>query len=245
MTFSVNMKRLFQGTQFLVVLATFGLVLWSQPWNSGSRTSEERTISVSGESTIEATPDEFTFLPYFSKEGTDKDSLRDELVADANEIITALKEQGVSDEQIKLDASSYDAWYWQEDEKGVLTVSLTITTRDDDQAQSIQDFLLTTDAEGQLTPLATFSKDKMTELDALAVAQATEDAKQKAEKQAELFGARLGDIREIKQGTDSVFEEYPIAAELDVQRGSIGTSLPILPGQNEYQQTVVVVYELN
>lgn len=243
MTFSVNMKRLFQGMQFLLILAIFGLVLWSQPWSSTTNSDTVKTITVTGETTIEATPDEFTFYPYFRKEGTDKDALRDELVSDANAIVNSLKELGVAEEQIQLDASSYDTWYWQEDEEGILTVNLTVTTKDDDQAQSIQDFLLTTDAEGQLTPQATFSEEKKKELDKQAVEQASADAREKAESQATLFGATLGDVQEISQGRDSIFEGYPIAAELDLQRSS-EASLPVLPGQDDYRQTVVVVYEL-
>ncbi len=243
MTFSVNMKRLFQGAQFLLVIAVFGLVLWSQPWSTTSSSDAVKTITVTGETTIEATPDEFTFYPYFRKEGTDKDALREELVSDANAIVNSLKDLGVAEEQIQLDASSYDAWYWQEDEEGILTVNLTITTKDDDQAQAIQDYLLTTDAEGQLTPQTTFSDEKQKELDALAVEQAAADAKEKAAKQAELFGAELGDVQEISQGRDSIFGGYPIAAELDLQRSS-EASLPVLPGQDDYRQTVVVVYEL-
>ena len=114
MIFSVTMKRIFQASQFVLLLGIFGLLLWSQPWDNDSYSSEMKTISVTGETVIEATPDEFTFYPYFRAEGTDKDELRDQLVADANASVEALKNLGLSDEQIELDASSYDNWYWDD-----------------------------------------------------------------------------------------------------------------------------------
>lgn len=245
MIFSVTMKRIFQASQFVLLLGIFGLLLWSQPWDNDSYSSEMKTISVTGETVIEATPDEFTFYPYFRAEGTDKDELRDQLVADANASVEALKNLGLSDEQIELDASSYDNWYWDDGDTGVITVNLTITTKDDDQAQEIQDYLLTTNAEGQLTPQATFSEERKNELDAQAIEQAATDAKTKAEKQAQLFDAELGDVQEIRQGVDSIFGPAPLATELDAQSGSREASLPVLPGQEDYRQTVVVVYELN
>src|SRR6056297_3541269 len=107
MTINVSSRKLFQLVQFIVLLAILGLLLWSQPWSTETFSSNKKTITVTGETTLEATPDEFTFYPYFQKEGTDKDALRDELVTEANTLVNGLKELGVPEENITLDASSY------------------------------------------------------------------------------------------------------------------------------------------
>ena len=243
MTVQITSEKLLKTAQLLLLVAIFGLLLWSQPWQSDT-IKEQRTISVSGEATISAEPDEFVFYPYYEKTGTDRDALRDELVVEANQVVDELRQLGVEESDIKLDASSYDNWYWNEGEEGVLTVRLTVTTTDRDQAQAIQDYLLTTSAKGQLTPQAMFSEAKQKELDAQAVAEASEDARAKAEAQAKLFDAKLGDVITVNQQADSIFGFPELrATELSVSDES-ASSLPVLPGENDYRQTVNVVYEL-
>jgi uncharacterized protein YggE len=229
--------------QFAVIVLVAGLLTWSLFIRDTNTSGEVKKITVNGETTIEASPDEFTFYPYFEKTGTDRDLLRDELVAEANEVIKDLKNLGVAETDMKLDASSYDRWYWEENEEGVITVSLTITSSDEDLVQKVQDYLLDTNAKGQLTPQAVFSEELQKELDKKAVEEAAADARSKAEAQAILFDASLGEVLEIQQGSDSIFVDYGVA-ELSVQSSPRDATLPVLPGQNDYTQTVTVTYEL-
>ena len=39
--------------------------MWSKPWNSSATGDTVRSIKVTGEATIETTPDELVFYPYF------------------------------------------------------------------------------------------------------------------------------------------------------------------------------------
>ena len=246
MTINVSSKQVFQTVQGVLLIAIFGLLLWSQPWDN-STSKETRKITVTGDATIEATPDEYTFSPYFESKGTDKTELKGELTDMANEAITKLKELGVQEDDIKLDLSSFDQWYWAKDEEGVATASLQIKVTDKELAQKVQDYFLSTDAKGQSTPQASFSEDKQDELDTEATNKATEDAKRKAELQANQLGAKLGKVLEAKAASDSVF---PIAYDSGVATmeasGSESTrsSLPVLVGQNEYTQSITITYEL-
>ena len=246
MTISVTPGRLYKVVVVVLLSAILGLVLWSQPWNTSSSTADKRQITVTGSATIDAVPDEFTFTPYYQETGSDKEALQADLLEKANGVVDKLKELGVPEEKISLDASSYDRWYWQEDEEGVLSVSITVKIADEELVQAVQDYLLTTGAEGQITPRASFSDAKQKELDAQAVEQASADAKQKAEAQAAQFDAKLGSVISVQQGRDSIFEGYSTIGinELSLDSSASSRTLPVLPGEEEYQQTVHVVYEL-
>jgi len=245
MTINVDTTKLMKVIQFLLLVAIFGLLLWSTPWDNSS-SSNRRTIKVTGQATIKANPDEFTFNPYFQETGSDKGAIKTSLTEKANSAVEKLKELGVEEKNITLDASSYDRWYYQKNEKGTLNIRLEIVVTDKDIVQKVQDYLLTLNIEGQISPQATFSKAKQKELDAQAVEEASNDAIAKAETQAKLFNAKLGDAITIKQGSDSIFYGYGgvDSVGLAVKEGSSASSLPVLPGQNEYTQTMTVTYEL-
>jgi uncharacterized protein YggE len=243
MTINVSSKQLFKIVQIALLVAILSLLLWSKPWDSSTE-SEARTITVSGASTIEEEPDEFTFSPYFQRTGADQQALQEELNTLANDAVAKLKELGVEEKNITLNASSYDRWYYDEGEEGTLTVSLEIVMPAGDGVQTVQDYLLTLDVKGQISPRATFSTDKQKELDARAVEEASNDAKSKAEAQAKLFGAKLGKVVSVTQGSNSIFGYYGDTVSAVAEDFAISSSLPVLPGENDYSQTVTVIYEL-
>lgn len=246
MTVNITSAKLFKCLQMGLLVVILGLILWSKPWDSGTSSTTTRKITVAGEATISAEPDEFEFSPYYEEKGTDQEALKEKLTQKSNETVDKLKELGVEDKDIKLDVSSYDYWYWQEDEEGVLNAYITITIQDGDLVQQVQDYLLTTDAKGQLTPRASFSKEKRKQLDAQAVEEASTEARAKAEAQAKLFGAKLGDVIEVNQQRDSIFGYSVDAVTLESSDLSVSSaaSLPVLQGEQDYSQTVSVVYEL-
>lgn len=241
MTINLSAKNVAKTLQFVLLVSILGILLWSNPLKS----SDTRKITVTGESVIKAEPDEFVFNPYFELKGADKDALKAELTEQTSEVVAALKELGVEDKDMKLDASSYDRWYWPEGEDGVLNATLRINVSDKELVQKIQNYLLTTEAIGQLTPQATFSEAKKKELDNQAVEQAIDDAKAKAELQAKKFEAKVGKVLEVSQQQNSIFPISYGSADLSVSgQAEDALSLPVLSGENEYRQTVTVIYEL-
>ncbi len=246
MTVNVTAKQVFQGLQFVLLLVITGLLLWSQPWNAAGG-AEKRTISVTGEATTEEAPDEYTFSPYFEAKGMDKTALKETLTIQANDAVAKLKELGVAESDMKLDLSSFDQWYWLEGEEGVATAYIQIKISDKDLAQKVQDYLLSTDAKGQQTPQASFSKDKQKSLEDSLTNEAILDARRKAEQQAAQLGAKLGDATKIQESADVVF---PMAydagvATLEASADSArSSSLPVLVGEDEYTKTVSVTFEL-
>lgn len=243
MTISFSKRQLLEVIQTVLLVVVLGLLVWSQPWDSKAGAAV-RKVTVSGTATIEAEPDEYTFSPYLQKSGTDKEVLKKALTQEANDAVAKLKELGVEDKNLKVDASSYDYWYVEGNTETPMTVSLQIKVADKTLAQKVQDYLLTLEIEGQLTPLAGFSDTRQKELDTKAVAQASDDARTKAEAQAKLLGAKVGKVIEVSQGSNGAI---PIAYDAVATSGAASdksSSLPIQAGQNEYTQTVTVTYEL-
>jgi len=243
MTVKITRDTMYKLVQFTLLVAILGLLLWSQPWSS-TNSDEVRKLSVRGEATVQAVPDEFVFYPYLEKSGPDRDALRTKLTEQANTVVNQLKELGVDENKIALDASSYDNWYVNEGEDGNMRVSLTITLADKDKAQEVQDYLLTLDnLKGQISPQANFSKAKQKELESQATDLAIEDAAARASQQAGLVGAEIGDVLEVGQSSGAGF---PVAfSRLEAaDLGSEASSLPVLPGENEYRIDINVTYEL-
>jgi len=242
MNINITRSRLYKIVQFGLLFAIFGLLLWSQPWKA-TTIQKTRTISVTGQATVEAVPDEFAFYPYFEATGTNDPNTKEQLLASANTVVEDLMALGVPSDDITLNANSLDRLYVEEDQQGVIRVSLEIKVSDREMAQTVQDYLVSKDAKGQISPQATFSDSKQKELETEATVKASEDARTKADAKATLFNAKIGDV--ITIGDDQAvsfgaIEPYFQTADLDSREAV----LPILPGEDEYSLTINVTYEL-
>jgi uncharacterized protein YggE len=233
----------------LTNLITIGL--W-QPW-AGSSVSD-RTIVITGTTTIESEPDQFVFSPYYQKEGTDRTEINTELGELSKTIVEKLKALGVKDSAIKTDAGSYDyGIYEKEQETNVTaTLSITVTLKDKTLAQKVQDYLVTTSPSGSVTPQISFSTAKQKELETEARTAALKDAKSKAEANVKQLGARLGKVIKVSDITSGGIT--PLPWMLDASRSSepgsadgsvTSSSYSIQPGLNEYSFSVEVTYELD
>ena len=237
----------------LVLLAVvIGMLALWRPWQNG--TSETRKITVSGEATVKATPDQYLFYPSFSRTTADVEAAKNELNAFGSKLLEDLKALGVPEEKIKLDSSSYDDYRLMvapdKPEGSGQTVSLqaTITVDNKEMAQKVQDYLAGTDAKGQLTPQAGFSTEKQKQLESEARQRAIDDAKAKAQQTAANLDTKLGKVIEIKDGAGfggcygGVCPLIGMAEDAGSSRSS--TSIPITPGENELSFSVEAVFAL-
>lgn len=229
-------------------LVTVGVMLYLwQPWNASP--ADARKITVTGESTIEAEPDEFQFNPTYNVTSDSKDGVVEQAADKANRVVDGLKALGIPDEDIKVSGYSNE-WYWYADEDGKnhASVNITIAVSDKATAQEVQDYLLTTEPEGQITPWPTFSEKKSKELESQARTEAIADAKSKAEASANELEVRVGKVISVDEGYG--FGDFPIAyAEDSIALDSVGSaeitrSIPVQPGEDEYSYSVTVVFEL-
>lgn len=235
--------RLVIGVLLAVIVAM--LALW-RPWEL-KVDANARTVEVTGEAKLSATPDEYVFYPTYQFEGEDKDAVLKELSAKSDEVVKKLKELGVPDSKIKTDSSGYDNTQAYSiapvPETGlVYTLSLTVTLSDKEKAQKIQDYLVTTSPTGAVSPQASFSDAKRKELESKAREIATKEARTKADQSAKNLGFSVGAVKSVNDGV-GFGDVYPLTAEGSARDIAAPTSkLTVQPGENELTYQVTVVY---
>lgn len=223
----------------LVALFVGTVVLW-KPWQP----TISRTVQVSGEATQKAEPDQFLFTPMYQKKGSDRAAIQTELVAKVNEVIAKLKELGVAESDITLASATYDN-YWNDGAQEVTSNSLTVTITNKELSQKVQDYLLTTAPEGQVSAIPSFSNEKRKEVEASARTLALADAKKKAETTVSELGAKLGKVVSIEdQQGGLVFPYYGAGVAETLSDSATRSSLPVLPGKQDVSYTVRVTYEI-
>jgi hypothetical protein len=222
----------------LVVLLGVCIGLW-KPWVAEAT----RTIEVTGESSIESEPDEYQFMPMYQKKGADRAAIQQELIATVNSVVARLKELGVAESDISLASSTYDN-YWNDGSNEITSNSLTITVDSKELSQKVQDYLITTSPEGQITPYATFSIDRRKAVQEEARSEAIADARAKAERTASELGMKLGKVVTIEDYSGDIVLPYAGRSELAVSSDATSSSLPILPGTQDISTTVTVTYEI-
>lgn len=228
-------------------LVTLGF--W-QPWTDNS--VSDRTISITGSTTIEAEADQFVFSPYYQKEGADRTAINAELSDLSATIVAKLKEIGVEDSGIKTDVNSYEYGYYYgtQDDTTTTTLYITVTINDKTLAQLVQDYIVTTSPDGSVTPQISFSIAKQKVLEEQARTEALADAKSKAETTVAELGAKLGKVVSITDDIYGGVTPMPWMVDSavkssDSSTGSIAeSSYSIQPGLNQYSFSVSVVYEL-
>lgn len=237
---------------FIVIIALFIIILgmlglW-RPWEAGT---PSRTITTTGQGSVDATPDEYVFAPYFQRTGADTAALKAELDAFGNKLLSDLVKLGVSKDSITLSSNSYDAPATDAAEPtqpelnrtkqpSTVTLYVTIKAANQELAQKIQDHLATTDAQGQLTASSGFSKQKNDQLEATAREKAIKNAREKAEKTAKDLQTTIGKVVSVKESATQS-PVYPMAAD-NAERSS--NSLPVTPGKSAVTASVEVVFEL-
>jgi hypothetical protein len=247
---TVNLKLDLRYVVIFLLVVIAGMLAFWRPWSSS--TSADRTISETGDATIKATPDEYVFYPSFESTVSDQTAAKAEVTKTTNEVVDKLKELGVKEEDLTLTVYGYDDYDYTmmyypsgEPDKFTASASIEIVVSDKDLAQKVQDYLDTTSAKGQLTPQAQFSESKQAELESQARQEAIDDAKAKAEQSAGLLGAKVGDVLTVSEG--SGFDIYPLmrsGTDATAEDIAVSSTLPILPGQNEFSYTVSVTFAL-
>lgn len=242
----LNLKLLV-GLLLAIILVL--VVLW-KPWDSQPKTSD-RTITVTGEATLKAEPDEYLFTPSYDFSATDKQKALADLSKKSDEIVAKLKTLGVADSQIKSNANNYSGGGYylpmqQELSKYTLNLEITITKKD--LTQKVQDYLLTTTPVGNVTPEASFSTTKQKSLESQARDQATKEARAKADQSAKNLGFKIWKVKSVDDGNG--FGAQPLGscgrsglcsgANLDT--ASPSPILSVQPGENSLDYSVTVIY---
>lgn len=241
---SLTIRLNFKWLSLILFIIILTMIAMWRPW---ARVNTGRKINVSGEVTIKAEPDEYVFSPLYQKKGNDSNKSLAELSAMQKTVVDKLKELGVADEDIKANTSSYDQPIYTAEGNGkseiVTSLYVTAVVHTKDLAQKVQDYLLTTTPQGQISPNAQFSESKRKELEQEARVKATEDAKDKARRQAENLGTKLGKVIEVTDGAGfDIIRPMTMMATDVYSVPKSGAS--IQPGQNDFTFTVNITYAL-
>lgn len=225
----------------VLLLVIAGMLLVWKPWISYA--AGTRTVTVTGESTVKATPDEYVFYPSYQFRNDDKQVSIDQAAAKSTEIVAKLKSLGVSDSQIKSSTAGYNDKYGIEPatsgDETLYTLTLTVTTPNRDDAQRIQDYLVTTAPSGGVSPQPTFSQKKQKQLEAKARDEATKEARAKADQSARNLGFRVDKVKSVDDGGG--FDAIPYQTSVGIAEGS-ANKLSVQPGENEINYSITVVY---
>ncbi len=233
-TFSIVL-RIVSGLLLLIIVIM--CALW-QPWDTSDT---KRTISITGTGKISAAPDTYQFNPSFQKPTSA------ELNAQVKTVTDKLKELGVAEKDITLQTSassgSKEMMVAPAPPQDSNYAYITIKVSNKELAQKVQDYISSTDAQGQLTPYPIFSDDKQKQLKDEARQKAIADAKSQAAKTASGVDAKVGKVIEIKDA-DGTFAIPMLESGSARDSASSSTSLPILAGEQEVSFSVQVVFEL-
>ena len=226
----------------LLVVIVVMLALW-QPWR-GDRAGD--TVNVVGEATVKATPDEYMFMPYYQVKSDTKAAALAGATDKSSTVVKGLKDNGVAESSIKTSVSGYEDVDYGTNEpasKGwVYSVSITARVADEVIAQKVQDYLLTTEPEGDVTPMPTLSDTKRHTVEGEARDLATKDARAKADQTAKNLGFRLGRVKSVSD-TGGFNMPYPVDMMAGVSREKMPVSaLDLHPGENDLTYSVQVTY---
>jgi len=235
----------FRTITVLLLLVVITMVcVWKpwMPWGMGSG----RTISVIGTATIKATPDQYTFSPSYSFSNDDKKAALKALTAKSDGIVAKLKSLGVASKDIQTNASGYEnnGYYMPMYVGGnTYTLSITVITTDAQLAQKVQDYLITTNPSGAVTPSVDFTTAKNDELQNRARDKAEQDARAQADQSAKNLGFSVGAVKAVTDQSGGSGGPFPMVyGSSNALDSAMPKSLTLQPGQNDYSYSVTVIY---
>lgn len=185
---------------WILVLIFAGIAGWL--WYDQGKT----TLSVNGEATVKAAPDEYIFSPSYQVKDANQTTAKSKVTETGNAVIAKLKELGLTDSMLVTNVYVNEDYDYRvmptTDGKPtpdgyVATYTVTATVNDLELAKKVQEYLATTDVTGPVTPTSTFSDETQRKLEREARRLALEDAKQQANDTASTLGVSIRGIESI------------------------------------------------
>lgn len=252
MVFDYNkLPKLEQKTvfTFFIILALFlvfagfkQLVDAVNNYRNGSAINISQTVSFTGEGKVKAAPDTAKVEIGLITEGKDSISVQNENSSKMNAVIKFLKEQKISEEDIKTSAYSLSPKYEYNKGKSalvgyILNQALTVTVRDLNKIGEILDGAVSNGAN-QVNSISLFV-DKPEELKNKAREAAMRQAKEQALATSKVAGFRLGRIVGF---SENILGEPPVFYEALTKGGGTAPAPQIEPGTQEITINVTLTY---
>ena len=206
-----------------------------------------KTITVSGKAEVQITNQISSYSVTVEKHDSDKTKAVEAATKGSSDVVEAVKLLGVEAKDIKtqnLNVYRREEPYYEDGvtkyKPGDWYASYTvdITLRDLTKSEVLTEALIKIENSTMWGPNLRVDDSKIDE--AAILAQAIENAKQKATRLAISSGKRLGEIVSIVEG--SVSDGYPLVKTMDGMGGGGGFSVE--PGSSTVTKTVTVTFRL-
>lgn len=235
----MNIKHIF------LIWVIFSLVLVS---GISGCTQEDNVINTQGNSEVNVNPDEAEVVVGISILKDSAADAQNEANTVTNSIINSLKAEGISEENIQTEQLSlYEEYDWSKETRETLgwraTQTLRVKTTDLSNVGTIVDIAVENGANQISSIDFGLSSEKEQEYKTEALADATKNAKEKAETIASSLGAKLGNIKSVSE-SGFYYTPYRYAMEEVAGAKAVSEAAAVMPGQVTVTASISIVYKI-
>jgi hypothetical protein len=226
----------------ILVIAMLAITGCSQILNQN-----ENTINVAGDSELKFTPDQAEVWAGISIVKLTAEEAQTEANKAINAIIDGLRYKGISDKDISTDQLTLNQEYrWENNENKVVgwraTQILKIKTTDLTKVGNIVDIAVNNGANEIQSINFELSTAKETEYKKQALAEATKNAREKAQAVADSLGVKLGDIKSVSESNYYYTPRVYAMADKMGGAGAVAEASSVLPGDVSVTGHISIVY---
>jgi len=210
---------------------------------------EENTIDVEGTSEISVEPDEAEVWVGVSIVKLNAEDAQTEANKVTNDIIDGLKAAGIAEEDIKTEQLSlYEERRWEEGQSKIVgwraTQTLKVKTADLTKVGTIVDIAVSNGANQIQNINFQLSEANEQKYKKQALAEATTNAKEKAETIADSLGVKLGKVKSASTA-EYYFRPYTYALEAKAGVDMVEEAAQIMPGEVAVTARISLVYNID
>jgi len=229
----------------ILIWVIFSLVLVS---GISGCAQEDNVITTQGNSEITVNPDEAEVVVGISILKDSAADAQNEANAITTSIINGLKTEGIPEVNIQTEQLSlYEEYDWssgtQKTKGWRATQTLRVKTTDLSNVGTIVDIAVENGANQISSINFGLSSDKEQEYKTQALADATTNAKEKAETIALSLGAKLGNIKSVSE-SGFYYTPYRYAMEEVAGASAVKEAAAVMPGQVSVTASISIVYKI-
>ena len=210
--------------------------------------AQGNTLNVEGRSEITVDPDQAEVWVGVSIVDVSADLAQNQVNTAINDMIAALKKAGISENELSTEQLSlYEERRWEDGKSTVIgwraTQTLKAKTTDLTKVGTIVDVAVENGANQINNINFGLSPEKEAEYKKQAIAEATKNAKEKAETIADSLDAKLGSIRSVSE-SGFYYRAYAVPMADVALEKAVEESAQVLPGDVTVTANINIVYNI-
>ena len=214
----------------------------------GCQQGQEQGINVAGTSELTFDPDEAEVWSGISVVKLTAEEAQTEANKIINDIIDGLRYKGISEDDIETERLSlYEERRYEEGKSKVVgwraTQTLKISTTNLNKVGPIVDVCVSNGANQIQNINFGLSEEKEQEYKKQALAEATKNAKEKAETIAESLGVKLGSVRSVSESSYH-YRPYMYSMEKTVGAAAVDEAAQVMPQKVDVTGQISLVYNI-